>query len=301
MAKPKKIKDLGEPKNGGGKFYPVAPPVFKDDYEEFKTLLFNAFRVEGLTYDGERVFKNLIIENNRAAYLPLGGLVAQGYPTNTDWDEYGNSKFLTVTFINGQTLRRVNIRAGLPNPPIYGAYLIDGLPAGVSYSEIIHKSVDIMRLCDEVIWQNLHAVKAAKIIAVNNPDYVLSAKQAVQQIQAGVPIMQVSSALADALKSIDVSTPFIADRIAEFKTQVKDELLTRIGTMSANVNKRERVQATEVNATVGQCEDYIYSLIDNLNAQFKAFNLPLRAYLNNSLEELYTDTDEERKGENNYD
>lgn len=285
MAKPKKIKDLGGVIDGGD--YDTPPPAFKDDYDEYKTLLFNAFRIEGLTYDGEAMFKNLIIENNTAGYLPLGALVARAYPLDLDFDEYGNSKFLAFTFPDGHTIRRLNIRAGLSNPPIYGGYLIKGLPAGVSYSEIIHKSVDLMRLCDVVIWQNLNAVKTAKIVTVKDPDKVLSIKHAVRKIQAGVPIVEVSSALAEALKAVDVSTPFIADRIGEFKRAIKDELLTRIGTMSANVNKRERVQATEVNATVGQCEDYIYSLIDNLNAQFTAFNLPLRAYLNNSLEELY--------------
>lgn len=286
--KDKKIKDLGgcgcTPKGGD---YETPPPVFKDDYEEFKSLLFNAFKINGLSYDAERRFKNLIIENNRAGYLPLGKIVAEATPYDTNFDEYGNSKFLQFTFPDGRTIRRYNIRAGLNTPPIYGGYLIEGLPAGVSYSEIIHKSVDIMRLCDVVIWQNLNAVKTAKVVTVNDPDKLLSIKHTIRKIQAGVPIVEVSSALTDALKAVDVSTPFIAAAVGEFKKNIKDELLIRIGTMSANTLKRERVQTGEVNATVGQCEDYIYALIDNLNAQFTAFNLPLEAVLNNSLEELY--------------
>lgn len=284
--KDKKIKDLGGGILKGGD-YETPPPVFKDDYEEFKTILFNAWCVDGLSYDAERMFKNLIIENNTAGYLPLGAIIARAYPLDYDYDEYGNSKFLQFTFPDGRQVKRLNIRTGITPPPIYGGYYITGLPAGISYSEIIHKSVDLMRLCDVVIWQNLNAVKTAKVITVQNPDTLLSLKHAMRKIQAGVPIVEVSAALADALKAIDVSTPFIADRIGEFKRTIKDELLIRIGTMSANTTKRERVQATEVNATVGQCEDYIYSLIDNLNAQFEAFNLPLKARLNNSLEELY--------------
>lgn len=284
--KDKKIKDLGgygcTPKMGD---YETPPPVFKDDYEEFKSLLFNAFKINGLSYDAERRFKNLIIENNRAGFLPLGAIVAEATPYDTDYDAYGNSKFLRFTFPNGRYIRRYNIRAG--TPPIYGGYLIEGLPAGISYSEIIHKSVEIMRLCDVVIWQNLNAVKTAKVVTVNDPDKLLSIKQTIRKIQAGVPIVEVSSALSEALKAVDVSTPFIAAAVGEFKKTIKDELLIRIGTMSANTMKRERVQTGEVNATVGQCEDYIYALIDNLNAQFMAFNLPLQAVLNNSLEELY--------------
>lgn len=282
----KKIKDLGAPADNGD--YDTGAPVFNDDYEEYKTLLFNAFTIKGLDYDPERIFKNLIIENNAAGYLPLDNIVARAYPLGEKKDVYGNSRYLQFVCENGDTFRRINVRAGAYLQP-YGGYYIQGLPAGVSYSEIIKKSVELLKLCDIVIWQNLNAVKTAKVVAVSDKDTVLSLKHAMRKIQSGAPIIEVSSILADSLKTIDVSTPFIADRIIALKRQIKDELLIRIGTMSANTTKRERVQATEVNATVGQCEDYIYSLIDNLNAQFKAFNLPLEAELNNSLEELYID------------
>lgn len=279
-----KLKDLGGNKKGGGK---TPPPYFKDDYEEFKALLFNAFTVDGLDYDAQTYLKNLIIENNRFGYMVDEGAIAQVTEEGKYIGRYGYRQFLVFTFPDGTTKRRLNIRSNLKSLPTYGGYIINGLPAGVTYGEIIRRSVDIMKLCDEVIWQNLNAIKTAKIVTVKDPDTLLSVEQAVQQIQAGVPIIEVSSGLAEALKAVDVSTPYIADRIQEFKRQIRDELLIRIGTMSANITKRERVQATEVNATVGQCEDYIYTLIDNLNAQFKAFNLPFKARLNNSLEELY--------------
>lgn len=287
----KKIKDLG-----GGAIkndYDIAPPVFKDDYEEFKGLLFNAFNIEGLNYDAERAFKNLIIENNRVGYIPADGIVGQASEEDIDIDIYGNSRLIRFNFPNGKTFKRFNLRVPVQNTPVgtYGAYLIKGLPAGIAYSEIIYKSVDIMKLCDTIIWQNLNAVKTSKIITVKDHDAILSIKHAVRKIQAGVPVVEVSPSLTEALKAVDVSTPFIADKIGEFKRQIKDELLIRIGTLTANITKRERVQATEVMATVGQCEDYIYALIDNLNKQFKSFGLSLKATLNNSLEELYTDTD----------
>lgn len=284
-----KLKNLGGA-NRQTSDYNIAPPVFKDDYEEFKALLYNAFKIEGLSYDAEQAFKNLIIENNRAGYIPQGGIVGQASPEATLLDIYGNARFIRFNFPNLETFKRINLRvpADRTYAGTYGAYLIEGLPAGISYAEIIKKSVEIMRLCDIVTWQNLNAVKTAKVITVNDTDTLLSVKHAIQKIQAGAPVIEVSKTLAEALKTIDVSAPFIADKIAEFKRQIKDELLIRIGTLSANITKRERVQATEVMATVGQCEDYIYTLLDNLNNQFKEFGLPLKAVLNNSLEELYT-------------
>lgn len=293
MAKTK-IKNLGGA-NCEVTDYNIIPPVFKDDYEEFKGLLYNAFKIEGLSYDAERAFKNLIIENNRVGYIAENGLVGQASPEATTLDIYGNARFIRFNFPNLETFRRFNLRkpASSDWKGAYGAYLIEGLPAGISYAEIIKKSVEIMRLCDLVIWQNLNAVKTAKVITVNDHDTLLSVKHAIQKIQAGSPVIEVSKTLAEALKAVDVSAPFIADKIAEFKRQIKDELLIRIGTLSANITKRERVQATEVMATVGQCEDYIYTLLDNLNNQFKEFGLPLKAVLNNSLEELYTGAENE--------
>lgn len=276
-----KIKDFGEPYNN------CYLPWLTKDYEEYKALLFNAFKINGLEYQAERRFKELIIENNYAGYKP-DGTVGLAHQLDYKTDKYGVSKVLQFTYVNGTYERVINGAFKNYNNLNIG-YRFQGLPADISYSQIIRKSIEIMSLCDTVIVQNLNAVKTAKILTVKDKNLILSIKHLVQQIQAGMPIIEVSPALADALKTIDTSVAFIAPQVGEFKRQIKDELLIRIGTMSANVNKKERVQATEVNAQVGQCEDYIYSLLDNLNRQFHSYKLSLKAELNNSLEELYID------------
>ena len=65
--------------------------------------------------------------------------------------------------------------------------------------------------------------------------------------------------------------------------------------MSANINKRERVQVGEVNATVGQCEDYIYLMIDTFNKQMDTYGLPFKMRLNGSLESLYDNSPDEQE------
>ena len=77
----------------------------------------------------------------------------------------------------------------------------------------------------------------------------------------------------------------------------RDKLLNKLGIMSANINKRERVQVGEVNATVGQCSDYIYMLVDCFNKQMDTYGLPFKMELNGSLEELYTGGPEEEETE----
>ena len=70
--------------------------------------------------------------------------------------------------------------------------------------------------------------------------------------------------------------------------------------MSANIDKKERVQVGEVNATTGQCVDYIYMIIDTFNKYCNYYNLPFKMSLNGSLEELYENPTEEKDNDEDY-
>ena len=93
--------------------------------------------------------------------------------------------------------------------------------------------------------------------------------------------------MGDGLKSIDIGVNFLVDRFAEARDQERDTLLNKLGIMTANINKRERVQSAEVNATIGQATDYIYLLIDTFNKQCETYGLDYEMQLNGSLEEIY--------------
>ena len=65
--------------------------------------------------------------------------------------------------------------------------------------------------------------------------------------------------------------------------------------MSANTDKRERVQVGEVNATLAQCTDYLYLLIDTFNRQMQDYGLDLKMDTNSSKNELYAKDFEENE------
>lgn len=73
--------------------------------------------------------------------------------------------------------------------------------------------------------------------------------------------------------------------------------MNKLGIMSANIDKKERVQVGEVNATIGQCEDYIYLLIDTFNKQMVTYNIPYKMSFNGSMEELYINNENENENE----
>ena len=86
-----------------------------------------------------------------------------------------------------------------------------------------------------------------------------------------------------------MSTKALIAKIYILKGEFKNELLTKLGIMNANTDKRERVQVGEVNATLGQCLDYLYLLIDTFNKQCETYEIPYKMIINSSIEELYVD------------
>ncbi len=280
-----KIKDLG----GGAcckKDAPLPHTIdIPSEYEEFKGLLMNAIAINGVPYEKENFIKNQLIENNQIGYDKLADVWAS--VNVIDKNIYGMPVQIEFTFSTSAKAYKRNITT---NPTTDGAYFIQGIPAAITFSKIIKTATDKLRTCDLVIDQNLNAVKTPQIITVRDPDMRLSVLQAIQKQQGGAPAIVVSPEIGEAIKGIPTATPYIVDSVYSYRQQIRDALINKLGTMSANINKRERVQVGEVNATVGQCEDYIYMLIDNFNKQMQSYGLPFEMRLNNSLEELYTES-----------
>ena len=168
-----------------------------------------------------------------------------------------------------------------------GAYIILALPNTFALSTMIRDTIQVEEMCDKAIRQNLKACQTPYIVVVKDEDTRLSVLQAIQQKEEGDPVVIVSADISEGLKGVQTETPYMVDKFATYRDQERDRLLNKLGIMSANINKRERVQVGEVNATVGQCMDYIYLLIDTFNKQMETYGLPFEMVLNESLEELY--------------
>lgn len=257
-------------------------------YEEYKALLINAVKISYLPAHIERFVKSCMIENNEVGYdcITRRWAIAYGEGVN----EYWLPTSITFAFPNNKTSYQ---RPAFYEPANNGAYLIHALPTGTSFSEIIRATTDEMRECDISIRQNLKATRTPFIAVVKDENTRLSLLSAIEQKEEGKPAVVVSADIADGLKGVVFDTPYIIDKVEQYKTEIRDQLLNKLGIMSANVNKRERVQVGEVNATVGQCVDYIYLWIDTFNAQMEDYGLPFRMSLNGALEELYATGDQE--------
>lgn len=272
-----KIRDLNPPRA-----FTTANEFFK-----YFAMAVNSIKIDCIDpalkfgYLEERFIKQQLVNTNYVGYDRLINMWGKAYAYGLN--EYWEPDTITFVFPN----RKGFTRKLDYEPRASGAYLIQGYPGNITLAEIIKKATDTMQICDVAIIQNLEASKTPQYITVKDKDTRLSLLHAIEQRKAGEPVILIDETLGDCVKGIPNTTEFVVPEIYEYRTSVRNDLLNELATMTANTNKRERVQVGEVNAMVGLCEDHIYSLIDNVNRQFEQYGLPFKISLNTSLEELY--------------
>lgn len=256
-------------------------------FEEYFNLLMNAVKVvsaqgeASINYEEETFLKRGLFENGSMGYdkITKKWYYVYGLGLNDD----GDPTELCFVTANGKTFTR---------PAYYdnkddGAYKVDALPINMSMSQMIRATTDFMINCEMAMTQNLEACKTPYIVVCKNENLRLSFETALQQKQTGQAVVVVSEELGDGLKAVDIGVTYLVDRFAEARDTERDTLLTKLGILTANIDKKERVQSAEVNATLGQASDYIYMLIDNFNKQCDSYGLPYKMLFNGSMEEIY--------------
>ena len=256
-------------------------------FEEYFNLLMNAVKVvsaqgeASINYEEETFLKRGLFENGSMGYdkITKKWYYVYGIGLNDD----GDPTELCFVTANGKTFTR---------PAYYdnkddGAYKVDALPINMSMSQMIKATTDFMINCEMAMKQNLEACKTPYIVVCKNENLRLSFETAIQQKQTGQAVIVVNEDLGDGLKAIDIGVTYLVDRFAEARDTERDTLLTKLGILTANIDKKERVQSAEVNATLGQASDYIYMLIDNFNKQCDSYGLPYKMIFNGSMEEIY--------------
>lgn len=264
-------------------------------YNEFLNLLLNAVTIKEkgsdekpLPFVVETFVKRALFENGSVGYDKVTKRFYYVYGEGLD--DYGKPTELVLVTANGKSF----MRRAYYDKDEDGAYLIDGLPIpNMTMGAIIKETTDFMLNCDVAMRQNLEACKTPYIVVCRDENLRLSFDTALQQKQLGQAAIVVSEELGDGLKSINVNTPYLVDKFAEARDAERDTLLNKFGILTSNVNKRERVQSAEVNATLGQATDYIYLLIDTFNKQCETYAIPYEMQFNGSMEEIYLNDAEE--------
>lgn len=259
--------------------------------DEYLNLLMNALKIERT--DGEpfgfekETFVKKALLNGSVGYDKITDQFY--YVAGADVNEYGNPKNLKFKTANGKSFTRV----ASYEPKDDGAYYIKALPYDMTMVDLVRETTDFMTACDVAIRQNVEACKTPFIVVCKNDELRLSYWQALKQKQDGQAVLLVNEDLGEGLKAINISVNPLFEQFARIRDTERDELLTKIGILTANTDKKERVQSAEVNASLGQATDYIYLLIDTFNKQAETYELPFEMSFNGSMESIYIDGEEE--------
>lgn len=281
----KKIRDL----IAVGKF----PHGVYSRYDEYVNVLCNQIAIyeKGtdnlIPYEQETFAKRALIESGAVGY---DNITKRWYFVfGEDVNEYGNPVYLTLVTANGVSM----YRTADYEPNEDGAYKINALPlGGTCLGALIEEATDFMTNCDIAMRQNLEACKTPYIVVCKDEDLRLSYESAIQAKQTGQAVLLVSADLGEGLKAVDITTQYLVDKFGMARDRERDILLTKLGILTANDDKRERVQSSEVNATLGEASDYIYLLIDTFNKQMDTYGLPFEMRYNGSMEEIYLNNEE---------
>lgn len=289
--KPVKIRDLNPARK--------KPYGVFSRFDEYENLLANQVSIER-TDGGEMDFsqevfaKRALIERGAVGYDKI--LKRFYYVYGEGINELGNPTQLVFVTANGKSFTRDASYEDEED----GAYLIKAYPFDFSLASMIKETADFMTNCDIAMRQNLEACKTPYIVVCRDENLRLSFDTALEQKQLGQAAIVVSEELGEGLKAININTPYLVDKFAQARDAERDTLLNKLGILTSNVRKRERVQSAEVNATLGQATDYIYVLIDTFNKQCKNYGLPYEMKFNGSLEEIYIsdNVNDVEKGQN---
>ena len=264
-------------------------------YDRIINLLANAIKIEctdsniEFGFTDETFVKRGLIEGGKAGYSK----VAQKwfYVAGENVNRLGYPTDLTLWGLNGTTFQA---KASYDKNE-FGSYIIYASPYPYSAGSYIYEVCKVLGECDLSALQNIQATKTPAIFVCSSDEIRLSVEQAIQQIQEGKPVLVTSTELSDAIKGIDTKTEYIADRVELYKRQRLDALLNELGVLTS-VDKAERVQSAEVNASIGECKDYISIWTDTFNKQMQSYDLPFVMKINNALEEIYKPIEDMDKG-----
>ena len=147
---------------------------------------------------------------------------------------------------------------------------------------------------DSALEQNLDAIRTMTIAEVTDETQLLSLVNEYEARRVGATVVYKNKNMMNpgdnGLKVSSTGAQYLVDKLAEYRNQVFNETLARIGTISANTDKRERVQGLEVMSAQGFAIDSLYIICDTFNHDAEVGGLDIRLAPNTSLQEIVENT-----------
>lgn len=251
---------------------------------QFLSLAHNSVKIDNLPDDlPKRYLLSTLFKHGQIAYDKQTGLWLRAIGTGVD--VYGLPKEWQLFGANGFTVRR------RPDEIVVCRLNDLSKPLLPFIETQARKLVDI----DTALAQNLDAIRTMSIAEVADEAQLLSLVNEYEARRLGATIVYKNkNAMTPADTAIKVQSTgaeFLLDRLYVYRTDVFNETLARIGTISANADKRQRVQGMELISAQGYAIDSLYVMTDTFNHDAELGGLDIRLSANTSLQELMESTE----------
>lgn len=227
--------------------------TYRNIYQRFKNLALNLFEWEGFP-DNKGVgvdteyLEETLHENGLMAFVDdekLGFIVLKANGTNQNI--YGKATDYILTGVNYNKRYNIDDIVLIKNNKL----LTSTFDVLREYAE---KITDVQLTIDILI--NSHK---SPYILIGDRKTILSLKTAFKKIKNNEPLIIVDNGLnIDNLKTILTETPYIIDKLSDYKNTLYNEVMAFLGIDNMGVDKKERVIVDEVNAN----NDFINQNID---------------------------------------
>lgn len=273
----REIKKLSTPVSDEYEYGILRAKLCDIEYDEFIDLICNALYIDGLPADVPQSFViRKLIEHGRIGVYNNMWLPASvaGRP-----NLYGISKEWFLVGENGKTFTISDDRINA---------VIRLRPSARPLKEWLYEESDNLAYIKMAIRANLIACQNTEVYECGNKATADEMKSVFLKRALGMPaIFSRKEGMADQTKNLGSKTEFIADRLTQLYVENKNRVKERLGILTANSEKRERVQSLEITASVGEIVDSIYTFIDTFNEDAKFYGITQRMRLNGTIEDLY--------------
>ena len=152
-------------------------------------------------------------------------------------------------------------------------------------NDILDRYATLLAMCDSSISVNLMNSKVAFIGFADTPQLIKTLQKLYDKLSAGFPAVFAKRSDKVEFFFNHVKENFVAKDIQDVKRMIVNEFLTEIGVPTANVNKRERLNADEVHISDAECTSNIWHWYKNLkegwekaSAMFEDVNVTVKIH-----------------------
>ena len=245
--------------------------IFNDRLSIFDSLFHNSVKIKNDTEVPKRYLLRELLNKGAVAYDRATGLYLPFVGTNID--NYGLYTQYTLIGYKGLTLKRKVDEVCILRANDLQYPLISFL------REQCEKITDI----EMAIYQNLEACKTMTIAETTDDSFLTNAELVESKRVGSTIFFRNKTSLTNVLKVDSTGAQYLVDKLMEARQKVINETLSCLCISSANTDKRERVQSSEILASEGFAIEMGKTLIDTFNYDAESGNIPIRLSRNTEL------------------